>query len=479
MTDRRLRDSYPYWCAGEPVEAEAWLDVFDKYTGEVATRVARADAAIVDEAIGAAVDAFREYRRWPAWRRADVLRHVARRIDERQHELAKVLVVETGKSIAIARGEVLRAFDTFQIASEEATRIHGEHLPLDVSPRGEGCEGIVKRFPIGPCGFITPFNFPLNLVAHKVAPALAAGCTFVLKPASATPVSALLIAEILAESDLPRGTFSVLPCPSGEAAALIDDERLALLSFTGSAEVGWGLRARAAKKRVTLELGGNAACIVDRDADVAHAADRIVYGAFYQAGQSCISVQRVLAHRSIHATLRDLLVERTTRQRKGDPFDPQTFVTAMITVEDAIRIEEWIHDAVANGARILCGGTRERATVDLTILENVAADADVSCKEAFGPVLVLEPFDDFAAALDRVNASRFGLQAGVFTDSIDRATQAFETLDVGGVVIGDVPSTRVDAMPYGGVKDSGTGREGVRYAIEEMTEPRLLLLKRR
>jgi acyl-CoA reductase-like NAD-dependent aldehyde dehydrogenase len=478
MNDRRLPPDLPYWLAGEAVAAAPWLEVEDKYTRQPATRVARADAAVVDRAIGAAVLGFDAFRRWPAWRRAAVLRHLARRIDERQAELARVLVIETGKPLAIARGEVLRAFDTVSLAAEEATRIHGEQLPLDGSPRGEGFEGLVRRFGVGPCAFITPFNFPLNLVCHKVAPALAAGCSFVLKPASTTPVSALLIGEILAETDLPPGTFSILPCASRDAAALVDDPRLRLLSFTGSAAVGWELAARAVRKRVTLELGGNAACIVDAGTDLDHAAERIVYGAFYQAGQSCISVQRVFVHRDALPALREKLVARVQASRSGDPLEEGTFVAPLISVEDAVRVEGWVQAALDRGAKLVCGGARDGAVFDLTILEDVPADAEVSCQEVFGPVMTLESFTDFGDALRRANDTRFGLQAGVFTDSLSHAWQAFETLEVGGVVIGDVPASRVDAMPYGGVKESGHGREGVRYAIQEMTEPRLMLLRR-
>jgi len=352
-------------------------------------------------------------------------------------------------------------------------------LPLDVTPRADAYTGMWKRVPVGACSFITPFNFPLNLVAHKVAPAIAAGCPFVLKPASATPLGALMIGEVLAEAGLPEGAFSILPAHRDGADLFTTDPRLALLSFTGSAEVGWDLKARAGKKKVVLELGGNAACIVDEGTDLDDAVARLIFGAFYQSGQSCISVQRILAHRSLYEPLRARLVDATRALRSGDPRDPQTRIGPMISEKEAIRLERWIHEAVRGGGRLLCGGTRRGAWLEATLLEDVPASQPVVCEEAFGPVAVLSAFDDFEAALDTVNEGRFGLQAGVFTRDLDRAHRAWDRLEVGGVVIGDVPSFRVDHMPYGGVKDSGLGREGVRFAMEDMSEVRMLAIRRR
>ncbi|MGE0145587.1 MAG: aldehyde dehydrogenase family protein [Planctomycetota bacterium] len=469
----------PLWLAGESRVGNERIEVTDKFTGASAGAVARADAAMVAAAIDAAVAARDSMTDLPAWRRRDLLAEVANRIESLRAEFADLLVIEVGKTIADAHGEITRAVDTFRTAAEEATRIAGEQLPLDVTPRAGRAQGIVRRFPVGVAGLITPFNFPLNLVAHKVAPAIAAGCPFVLKPASTTPGPALLLGRILSELELPRGAFSILPAASSDIAALIDDPRVALLSFTGSAEVGWQLRARAAKKRhVTLELGGNAACIVDEGTDIDSAAERITFGAFYQAGQSCISVQRVLAHRSIAGALRDRLVERTRALRMGDPFDETTDVGPLIDPREAERITAWIREAVARGARVLCGGRRDGAMVEPTILEGAPTDSAIHCEEVFGPVTTFETFDDFDDALNRANAGRFGLQAGVFTDSLEHALRAHERLEVGGVVIGDVPSFRIDAMPYGGARESGVGREGLRYAIAEMTEPRLLLFRR-
>ncbi len=473
-----LRDHYPCWLAGRPHETGAELAVTNKYTGAVATHVALADRELVAQAVAAAHGAFAATRRMPGHERQAVLCHVVRRVQERHEELARILAIEVGKPIRDARGEVARLSDTFRIAAEEAVRTAGEWLPLDISPRTTGYQAIVRRFPLGPCAFITPFNFPLNLMAHKVAPAIAAGCPWVLKPASATPVSALVLGAILAEAGLPPGAFSILPCAAAGAEPLVTDERIKLLSFTGSPEVGWGLKARAGQKRVTLELGGNAACVVDRDADLDHAAERITFGAFYQSGQSCISVQRVLAHRAVYDGLRARLVARAVQLTAGDPLDEQTFLGPLISEPDAVRMEQWVHEAAAAGARVLCGGRRKGAFFDATYLEDVNPRQKVSCVEAFGPVATLQPFDSFDEALRVANDSRYGLQCGVFTRDLHHAFRAYEELDVGGVVINDVPSFRVDSMPYGGVKESGQGREGVRYAIEEMTERKLLVLNR-
>jgi len=473
-----LRETYPLYLGGRPTHTALTLPVANKYTGQTAATVARADRALVEQAIAQAAAAFDATRRLPAYQRQSILAHVVRRVTERHEELAAALAIEAGKPIRDARGEVTRLVDTFRIAAEEAVRITGEWLPLDISPRAAGYQGILRRFPLGPCGFITPFNFPMNLVAHKVAPAIAAGCPWVLKPASATPVGALILGEILAETDLPPGSFSILPCASADVAPLVTDERIKLLSFTGSAEVGWGLKARAGRKRVTLELGGNAACIVDRDADLDYAAERLTFGAFYQSGQSCISVQRVFAHQDVYADLRSRLVERAQRLVCGDPLSEDTFLGPLISEAEARRVEQWVTEAVAAGARILCGGQRHGPFYSATWLENVDRHQKISCAEVFGPVATLEPFADFRAAVQAANDSPYGLQAGVFTRDLKHAFYAFEELEVGGVIIGDIPSFRVDSMPYGGVKLSGSGREGVRYAIAEMTELKLMVLNR-
>jgi len=351
-------------------------------------------------------------------------------------------------------------------------------MPLDISPRAAGYESIAKRVPIGPCSFISPFNFPLNLAAHKVAPAIAAGCPFVLKPASLTPIGALIIGEVLAETDLPEGAFSILPVSRQGAALFTTDDRLKLLSFTGSPEVGWNLKAKAGRKKVVLELGGNAACIVEPDADLSRAADRIAFGAFYQSGQSCISVQRVLIHESKYDEMAALIVERAEAFKAGDPLEETTSLGPIISEKEAARIETWIDEAVAHGARVLTGGKRKGLFVQATVLENVDPKEKVSAEEVFGPVVVLAPYKTFKEACDRVNDSVFGLQAGIFTHNLDNAFYAWNELEVGGVVIGDIPSLRIDSMPYGGVKESGLGREGIRFAMEDMTEIRLMVLSK-
>ncbi len=472
-----LRESYPYYLANRPESPNQDLVVIDKYSGEPATRVAMADEAAIDRAIDAAVAAAEPMARMAAYERQEVLMHCVARFQERAEELALALCIEAGKPIRDSRGEVGRLVDTFRVAAEESVRITGEVMPLDISARARGYSGMWKRVPIGPCSFIAPFNFPLNLAAHKVAPALAIGCPFVLKPASLTPIGALLIAEVLAETGLPEGAFSVLPCKRDGARLFTEDDRLKLLSFTGSPGVGWDLKARAGKKPVVLELGGNAAVVVDEDADLEDAVERIVFGAFYQSGQSCIGVQRILAHETVYEALRDKLVAKTASLQMGDPREEDTFIGPMISLGEAERLHGWIESAVARGARLLCGGQREGTMLEATLLEEVPPDEDVVCQEAFGPVAVLSHFSSFDEALDAVNDSVFGLQAGIFTRDLYKMQAAWDRLEVGGVVIGDVPSWRVDHMPYGGVKESGLGREGIRFAMEDMSEVRLLVIR--
>ncbi|MBN1917462.1 MAG: aldehyde dehydrogenase family protein [Verrucomicrobia bacterium] len=472
-----FKKAYPYYLANKPAQPNTRLPVTDKYTGEAVTRVALADPAAIDAAIAAAVEAAEPVRQLPSWRRQAVLDYCVRRFTERAEELAHTLCIEAGKPVKDSRGEVARLIDTFRIASEESVRILGEVIPLDRTPRAQNYTGMWKRVPIGPCSFISPFNFPLNLAAHKVAPAIAAGCPFVLKPASAAPIGALIIGEVLAECDLPPGAFSILPCSREDADAFTTDERLKLLSFTGSPAVGWALKSRAGKKKVILELGGNAACIVDRDADITDAVERIIIGAFSQSGQSCISVQRIIVHEHIADAFRDRLLAAVKQLKIGNPRDEDTFIGPMISVEEAERLERWIRKALDAGATLLCGGRRDGAMLEATLLENVPKHLDLVAKEAFGPVAILSTFSGFDAALDEVNDSAYGLQAGIFTRDLYKAHRAWDRLDVGGVLIGDVPSWRVDHMPYGGVKLSGLGREGIRWAIEEMTEPRLLVIR--
>tara|TARA_R110001592_G_scaffold175466_5_gene414743 strand:- start:68868 stop:70307 length:1440 start_codon:yes stop_codon:yes gene_type:complete len=472
-----LAKTYPYYLANKPVFANEDLFVYDKYTGLEATRVAMADATIIDQAISAAVKATPAMRKLASYERQAVLDHCVKRFNERFDELAEALCIEAGKPIKDAKGEVTRLIDTFRVAAEEATRINGEVLSMDISASAKAYQGMTKRVPIGPCSFISPFNFPLNLAAHKIAPAIAAGCPFILKPASLTPIGALLIGEILAETKLPEGAFSILPCHREGAALFTEDERLKLLSFTGSPDVGWALKAKAGKKPVILELGGNAACVVDEDANLDDAVKRIIIGAFYQSGQSCIGVQRIYIHEHCYQEFKDKLVHSTKALKMGDPKNPDTFIGPMISESEAKRLDSWIKEALKDGATLLCGGKRDGVMLEATLLENVGEHQKIRNEEAFGPVAILDKFSDFDAVLEEINDSKFGLQAGIFTRDIFKAHKAWDVLEVGGVIIGDVPSWRVDHMPYGGVKDSGLGREGIKYAIQDMTELRLMVLR--
>jgi acyl-CoA reductase-like NAD-dependent aldehyde dehydrogenase len=475
----RLKEVYPLYLNNRAEQPNADLAVTDKYSGKVAFRVAQANAAIIDAGIAGAVRAAEPMAAMASYERQDVLLHCVARFRERFDELAYALCVEAGKPIKDAEGEVTRLIDTFRIASEEAVRITGEVQPLDISPRARGYQGMWKRVPIGPCSFISPFNFPLNLAAHKIAPAIAVGCPFVMKPASRTPLGAIIMGEILAETDLPEGAFSILPASRDGADLFTEDERLKLLSFTGSPGVGWDLKAKAGKKKVVLELGGNAAVIVDRDADLDDALERVIFGAFYQSGQSCIGVQRIIIHEDVYDRFRDMLVARTRTLVAGNPHERTTFIGPMIDVKEAARLDGWIQEAVAAGGTLLCGGKRDGAMLEATLLEKVPRDSKARTEEAFGPLAILSSFRDFDAALEEVNDSKFGLQVGIFTRDLFKALNAWDRLDVGGVVINDVPSYRVDNMPYGGVKDSGLGREGVRFAIEDMSEIRNLVIRRR
>ncbi|AMG73727.1 aldehyde dehydrogenase family protein [Sphingopyxis granuli] len=475
----KLKDVYPLYLNNKAAQPNTDLAVTDKFTGEVAFRTALATPDVIDEAIAGAVRAAAPMAKLASFEKQAVLNHCVARFRERFDELAYALCVEAGKPIADAEGEVGRLIDTFRIAAEEAVRNYGEIQPLDISPRSKGYMGMWKRVPIGPCSFISPFNFPLNLAAHKIAPAIAVGCPFVMKPASMTPLGAIIIGEVLAECDiLPEGAFSILPASRDGADLFTSDDRLKLLSFTGSPGVGWDLKAKAGKKKVILELGGNAAVIVDRDADLDHALARIIFGAFYQSGQSCIGVQRILIHADIYDRFRAMLVEKTKALVSGDPKDRDTFIGPMISEKEAARLGGWIEDAVAGGATLLAGGRRDGAMLEATLLENVDRKADAYREEAFGPLAILSKFTDWDDALAEVNDSKFGLQAGLFTRDLHKVLAAWDDLDVGGIVVNDVSSYRVDNMPYGGVKDSGLGREGIRFAMEDMTEIRNMVIRR-
>jgi glyceraldehyde-3-phosphate dehydrogenase (NADP+) len=436
----------------------------------------RATAADAETAIRAAARAFEVTRKMGGFERQRILRAVSAGIEKNSEELARLVALEAGKPIKTARVEVDRAIFTFSVAAEEAVRIGGEYLPLDWQASTAGRWGIVRRFPFGPIAAITPFNFPINLVAHKLAPAIAAGCTIVLKPAPQTPLTSLRLAQIIEQAGWPAGALNVLPLSNDDAGILVSDDRLKLLSFTGSTAVGWTLKQKAGKKRVVLELGGNAGVVICADANLEYAADRCVIGGFGYAGQSCISVQRILVEQSAYDKFLSALVARVQKLKVGNVLDESTDVGPLISEDAANRVIAWIEEAVRGGAKIICGGHRNGAMVTPTVLTNTKPDMRVNCMEIFGPVVTVEKFSDYEESLNTLNRSEFGLQAGVFTRDFKRITKAFETLEVGGLMIGEVPTFRIDHMPYGGAKDSGLGREGLRYAIEEMTEPRLLAI---
>jgi acyl-CoA reductase-like NAD-dependent aldehyde dehydrogenase len=455
------------------------FDVLAPHDGSVVGTGHRAGAAHAEAAVVAARRAFETTRKMPAYERQRVLREISAGIRARHEEFARIMALEAGKPIRTARLEVDRAIFTFEVAAEEATRIGGEWLPLDWQASTAGRSAIVRRFALGPILGITPFNFPLNLVAHKVAPAIAAGCPIVVKPAPQTPLTALLLAEVIEKAGWPAGGLSVLPLTNPDAERLVTDDRFKLLTFTGSGVVGWSLKAKAGKKKVALELGGNAGVIVHSDADVEYAAERCALGGFSYAGQSCISVQRILAERSIEAKFLSALVARVKKLKVGEPLDEAADLGPMISEDAARRASSWIEEAAANGAKVETGGKRRGSYVEPTVLTHTSAEMKVNCQEVFAPIVTVEPYDDFMEAIRRTNKSPFGLQAGVFTNDAKLLFTAFEELEVGGVIGGDMSSFRIDHMPYGGVKESGIGREGLRYAIEEMTEPRLLVLNLR
>ena len=468
-----------FYLQGKWVEDGTPVEIRSPYDGTPLAMVFQGTAEHAERAIQSAVQAFGSTRRLPAFERQRVLRSIAQYISSHKEEFARTMAQEAGKPIKAARTEVERAVFTFTVAAEETTRIPGEYLSLDWQQFTSGRWGIVRRFPLGPIAGITPFNFPLNLVAHKVAPAIAAGCPIILKPAPQTPLTAFLLAEAVEQAGLPDGAFNALPLSNEDAGLLVSDERIKMISFTGSAPVGWDIKRRAGKKKVVLELGGNAGVIVHGDADLAWAAERCVTGGFSYAGQTCISVQRILVERSAFKKFTDLLLDGVSRLQVGDPMDESTDLGPLIRESDAIRASDWVQEAVQNGATLLCGGKRHGSVLEPTVLTGTRPDMKVNCQEIFAPVVTIESYDDFAAALRRINESPYGLQAGVFTRDANRIFQAYDELEVGGVIAGDVPSFRIDHMPYGGVKDSGLGREGLRYAIEEMTEPKLLVMNLR
>jgi acyl-CoA reductase-like NAD-dependent aldehyde dehydrogenase len=462
---------------GEWVATDHSASILNPYTGEIVGRVPQATAADMERAIAAAHRCFAESRRWPRHRRAALLGAIVEGLRGSRDELAWLMMAEAGKPIRYAEAEVDRAIWTFTVASEETKRLAGELMPLDASPVGDGYLAMTARLPVGPIAAISPFNFPLNLVAHKVAPALAVGAPVVLKPPPQAPLTSLRLARIVQEAGAPPGLFNVLPCPVEVAAQLVTDDRLALLSFTGSARVGWALKNQAGKKRVVLELGGNAAAIVQDDADVEFAASRLAVGAFAYAGQVCISTQRLYVQEEIYERFLNRFLAATRQLPIGDPADPKTVVGPMIDQAAADRVQGWVKEAVSHGATTLLAGTRRGNVLSPIVLSDVDPQMKVVCEEVFGPVVVVSRYRAFQEAIEMVNASSYGLQASVFTRRVEDVFRAWAGLDVGGVIVNDYPMFRVDQMPYGGQKESGLGREGVRYAMESMSEPRLLVVR--
>lgn len=469
----------PLYVAGKAVKTTQWLDVHCKFSGSVYARVALADDKVLEKAISAAVKAEQEMAALKPFQKQKILLHCVKRFNEIREELTELLILEGGKPRNAAAAEVERLINTFQIASDAVSTLdEGRLMPLAVTAAAGGYRGMVRHVPIGAVSLISPFNFPLNLTAHKIAPAIAAGCPFVLKPASLTPISALKIAEVLAETDLPKGAFSVLPCQREHADILVTDDRFKLLSFTGSDQVGWDMKARAGRKKVTLELGGNAAVLIEPDTEMTDTLiDRIIGGAYGHAGQVCISVQRILVHADIYSDVKKKLVAKLKKIKAADPSLDTTLVGPMIKEAEALRLKRWVDKAEKKGAKILSGGVLSKNLFEPTLLENVDEALEIYKDEAFGPVAILEKYKNFEVGIATINKSRFGLQAGVYTQNLNKMLYAWDHLHVGGVIINDIPTFRVDNMPYGGVKDSGLGREGIQSAIRDMQEERLLVIK--
>ncbi len=467
---------YDNWIGGEWVGSPDRDPIHDPFTGNVVGEMALATAAHLDAAIGAAEDAFEITRGLSAWERERMLAAVADGIEDHRDEFAERMIAEAGKPRQYVEGEIDRAISTFTLGAEEAKRFGGEVIPVDIMERSRGYVSLTKRFPRGPIAAISPFNFPLNLIAHKVSPALATGSTVVVKPPMQAPLTSLLLARILADAGVPHGAVNFLHMVPDVAERLATDERFTLLSFTGSDTVGWMLKEKAGRKPVLLELGGNAGMIVHRDCDWDWSLKRAAIGGFAFAGQVCIKVQRLFVDDVIADEWIPAFVDRVDGLRMGDPRDPQTVAGPLIDDEAADRVERWIAEAVDGGARILTGGERDGRFIRPCVLADVDPEMKVSCREVFGPVVVVERYHDFAEAVHRVDDSPYGIHAGVFTHDIRRIAYAFEHLEVGGVVVNDYPTFRVDNFPYGGVKQSGLGREGVRYAMEEMTEPKVLIV---
>jgi acyl-CoA reductase-like NAD-dependent aldehyde dehydrogenase len=465
---------YGFLVGGEWKKTGEAIEVSSPYDDSLIAIAYRAGEKDIEKAIQLAHEAFQSTRKIPSWKKSEILMNISKGIYKRREELARTIALEAGKPILTSQGEVDRAVFTFKVAAEEARRIYGEIVPLDWIEGTEGREAHIKRVPLGPISGITPFNFPLNLVVHKVAPALAAGCPIIIRPATKTPISALKLGEIILESGWPENAYAVVPSTTQDASALIEDERIKMLTFTGSPAVGWKLKSNAGRKRVALELGGNAGVIVNKDAPLEYAAERVAWGGFSYAGQSCISVQRIYIHEEIYSEFSELVLSKVKALKVGDPLDEATDIGPVIDRSAAERIENWIAEAKKGGASILTGGTREGNLIQPTMISNLKEEMLVSCQEVFGPVAGLYSFDDVDEAIAAIGKSEFGLQAGIFTKDMNVIHKAFDSIEIGGIMVNDVSTFRIDHMPYGGVKQSGYGREGLRYAIEEMTEMKLI-----
>jgi acyl-CoA reductase-like NAD-dependent aldehyde dehydrogenase len=467
---------FPIFINGEFRKTKEILEIRSPYDNHLIGHTYKANTEEIEAAIEASVNSFSKTKKMPIYERVEKLALIIDDLRANKEEFARIICEEAGKAISTSRVEAERAVMTFTDALEESKRIRGEQLPLDYETSAQNRWGLIRRFPIGPILGISPFNFPLNLVCHKVAPALASGNTIIIKPASQTPLSALRLAQSVAKAGWPNGSFNVLPMDSNNAHLLLEDDRIKMVTFTGSPAVGWSLKNRAGRKRVTLELGGNAGVVIHNDADIEFAASRCALGGYAQSGQSCISVQRIYVHRDIYKTFMDAFVTKVEVLKTGDPSDEDTFVGPLISSAEVIRVNDWLREAKNSGATVITGGASTGNMMQPTILTDVDPKQKISCQEVFAPVVIIYEYSDIDEALKQVNDSDFGLQAGLFTRDAGIIFKAYEILEVGGLIIGDVPTFRADHMPYGGTKLSGMGREGVRFAIEEMTEMKLLVM---
>ena len=468
-------ETYKLYLAGSFVETKDKITIVNSFSGQRIAEVSLASETELEQAITAAQKVEKAMAALPSYKRYEILVSIAGLMKSEKDRLALVLCNEACKPLKLALAEVDRAIQAFMVAAEEAKRLPKEYLSIDWTAAGEGKEGLVKYFPVGLVAGISPFNFPLNLAVHKIAPAIAAGCPIILKPSSSTPLSTLELAKLIDKTDLPKGALSVLPMGRKTGNLLVTDERFKLLTFTGSPEVGWKMKSDAGKKKIVLELGGNAGVIITDTANIEKAVAKCVAGGFAYAGQVCIHTQRIFVNKNIFETFSGQFIEKVKMLKSGPSEDPDTDISALINEPNAIRVESWVNDAIAGGAKLLCGGKRKGSFFEPTVLTSTRNEMNVCCCEIFGPVVVLEPYEDFENVVEEVNNSRYGLQAGVFTDRISEMDYAFNHIEVGGLIINDVPTFRMDHMPYGGVKDSGLGREGIKYAILDMMEPRLLV----